>query len=476
MKNKWNSSEAKKYISHYKKKKISKELALRIYTTHLLGREKDLVLHGGGNTSLKTSKKNIFKQNINVMHIKGSGWDMGSIDYPGMPAVELDPLLKTSKLTRLNDFQMVNLQRKCLVNSQAPNPSVETLLHAFLPFKYVDHTHASAILGLIDQPNDLEVCKAVFSDQVGIVPYIIPGFDLAKLSYKIFSKDQNVIGLILLKHGIFTFGNSAKESYDRMIKLVTIAEKKINKASNKILPKKLKSKNIKPQIVNDLFPLIRKYLSKKEKNGSDAKWVLDLRTNDKILKYLNNPNLKDFSQRGPVTPDHVIRIKPKPLMLNIKHARVKNLDNIVRREIETFKKNYHKYFLRNRKYVSKPIELDTNPRLILSPGLGLIGIGRSKKEAKIASDLAEVTVDVISKAESIGKYKSIPEKEIFKVEYWPLEQAKLKKLKRLSLTGHVTVISGGCGTIGLAIAREFIREGSEIVLLENNTYNIKNTP
>ena len=191
MKNKWNNSEAKKYISQYKQKNISKELSLRIYTTHLLGREKDLVLHGGGNTSLKTSIKNVFKQKIDVMHIKGSGWDMGSIDYPGMPAVELEPLLKTGRLKKLNDFDMVNLQRKCLINSQSPNPSVETLLHAFLPFKYVDHTHANAILGLIDQPNDVEICKETFGNQVGIVPYIIPGFDLAKLSYQIFCKNKN---------------------------------------------------------------------------------------------------------------------------------------------------------------------------------------------------------------------------------------------------------------------------------------------
>ena len=166
MKNKWNNSEANKYISHYKKNNISNELALRIYTTHLLGREKKLVLHGGGNTSLKTSIKNIFNQEINVMHIKGSGWDMGFIDHPGMPAVELDTLLKTTNLKKLNDFEMVNLQRKCLLNSQAPNPSVETLLHAFLPFKYVDHTHANAILGLIDQPNASEICKATFGHQV----------------------------------------------------------------------------------------------------------------------------------------------------------------------------------------------------------------------------------------------------------------------------------------------------------------------
>ena len=244
MKNKWNNSESNKYIRYYKKLKISSDLALRIYTTHLLGREKDLVLHGGGNTSLKTSANNIFKEKIDVMHIKGSGWDMGSIDYPGLPAVELEPLLKTNNLKKLNDFDMVNLQRKCLLDSKSPNPSVETLLHAFLPHKFVDHTHASAILGLIDQPNDTEICKKVFGDQVGIVPYVIPGFDLAKLSYEIFNNNKKVIGLILLKHGIFTFGNTAKESYDRMINLVSIAEKELKRFKNKILNKKIKIQKI----------------------------------------------------------------------------------------------------------------------------------------------------------------------------------------------------------------------------------------
>ena len=219
---------------------------------------------------------------------------------------------------------MVNLQRKCLINSQAPNPSVETLLHAFLPFKYVDHTHANAILGLIDQPDDVEICKATFGDQVGIVPYIIPGFDLAKLSYQTFCKNKNVLGLILLKHGIFTFGDNAKESYDRMIKLVSIAEKKIKKISNKAISKKPAYKNLNQKVKKNIFPLIRKHLSTKEKNGTYTKWILDLRINDKILNYLNHPKLKIFSQKGPVTPDHVIRIKPKPLILNLSDKRKKN--------------------------------------------------------------------------------------------------------------------------------------------------------
>ena len=476
MKNKWSSLEANKYIKNYKKINISKNLALRIYTTHLLGREKDLVLHGGGNTSLKTTMKNVFNEKIDVMHIKGSGWDMGSIDYLGLPAVELKPLLKTNKLKKLNDFDMVNLQRKCLTDSKSPNPSVETLLHAFLPFKFVDHTHASAILGLIDQPNDTEICKKVFGEKVGIVPYIIPGFDLAKLSYEIFNKNEKVIGLILLKHGIFTFGNTAKESYDRMINLVSLAEKKLKKFKNKILSKKIKIKKNKADISNDLFPLIRKNLSNKNNDGSYTKWVIDFRSNEKIINYLAHSKLKDFSSRGPVTPDHVIRTKSKPLILNLQNTKNENLDKFINNEIKKFRKNYKNYYLKNKKYVANTIELDPNPRLIFVPNLGIIGIGRSKKEAKIASDLAEVTVDVISNAESVGRFTSISDKEIFKVEYWPLEQAKLKTLKRASLTGNVTVVSGGCGVIGLAIAREFLNEGSEIVLLENNLHNIKNTP
>ena len=476
MKNNWKNSTASKYIKFYQKKNISKDVALRIYTTHLLGQNNKLVLHGGGNTSVKTTMKNIFKENIDVLHIKGSGWDMGTIDYPGLPAVELLPLLKTKKLQKLNDFEMVNLQRKYLIDSKSPNPSVETLLHAFLPFKFVDHTHANAILSLIDQPNDIKVCKKIFGDKVGIVPYVLPGFDLAKLAYQVFKKNEKVIGLILLNHGIFTFGDTAKESYDRMINLVTVAEKELKKYKNKILSKKLKIKKINTTINDSLLPLIRKNLSSKDDQGNFIKWIFDIRKNNDILKYLNHPNLKSFSCRGTVTPDHVIRTKSKPLILNINNIKSDNLDQTIKKHINKYKNAYHNYYLKNKKYEKNTVELDSNPRLIFIPNFGIVAIGRTKKEAKIAGDLSEATVDIISKAESLGKFTSISDKEMFKCEYWSLEQAKLKTVKRADLTGNVTVISGGCGAIGLAIAREFINKGSEIVLLENNLTNIKNTP
>jgi len=477
MKNKWNSIEEKKYIKKYKNNHISQDLALRIYTTHLLGREKTLVLHGGGNTSLKTTSKNIFNKKIDIMHIKGSGWDMGSIEYPGLPAVELNPLRATLNLKKLNDFDMVNLQRKCLLNSSSPNPSVETLLHAFLPHTYVDHTHASAILSLIDQPNNIKICQDAFGDNVGIVPYVIPGFELAKIAYKVYTQNPKVIGLILLKHGIFTFGNSAKESYDRMIKLVSIAEKKLQKIPNKIITRRALKKNLTIEKKSNLFlPLIRKYLFHKEEDGSYTKWILNIRTNKNIIKYLNHPKLEKFTQRGPITPDHVIRIKPKPLIIDLRKKTGKQIEITIKNNIQKFKSEYKKYFLRNKKYLPNSKESDPNPRLVFIPGFAIIGIGRTLKEASIASDLAECTVDVISKAESFGKFQSINEKEVFKVEYWPLEQDKLKGTIRQPFTGNIVVISGGCGAIGLATAREFLNEGAEVILLENNLLNIKNTP
>ena len=349
MKNKWNSIEAKKYINKYKKDKITEELALRVYSTHLLGREKELVLHGGGNTSVKTITKNIFSKEIEVMHIKGSGWDMATIDYPGLPAVELNPLKATISLKKLDDFEMVNLQRKCLLSSSSPNPSVETLLHAFLPHKFVDHTHASAILSLIDQPNDIRICQDVFGDTVGIVPYVIPGFALAKKAYEVFNKNPKFIGLILLKHGIFTFGNTAKESYDRMINLVSIAENKLKKITNKIITKRNFKMNTSVENKSSMFlSLIRKHLSQKNEDEGYTKWILDIRTSKNIIKYLNHSQLKQFTQRGPITPDHVIRTKPKPLILDLRKKEDNEIEINIKNKINKFKAEYKKYYLRNK--------------------------------------------------------------------------------------------------------------------------------
>ena len=229
MKNNWSKSSAKKYIKKYKNIGFSKDLALRVYTTRLLGRNKELVLHGGGNTSVKTTIKDIDGKKYKVLCVKGSGWDMADIEPAGLPAVKLEPLLTLKEKKYLSDENMVSFQKRNLIDIKSPNPSVETFLHAFLPFKFVDHTHADAVLNATNRPGGLNFCKKVFGNKVSIVPYVMPGFMLAKKINEIYSKNPNINCLILMNHGIFTFADDAKEAYDLMIKYVSQAERAINK-------------------------------------------------------------------------------------------------------------------------------------------------------------------------------------------------------------------------------------------------------
>ena len=224
MQSKWSADEAKQYVRDYAAKGVNEDVALRTYTTRLLGRDGRLVLHGGGNTSVKTVVKDMLGEDVEVICVKGSGWDMGNIEPAGLPAVRLEPLRKMRKLDKLSDEDMVNFQRINLLDSSAPNPSVETLLHAFLPHKFIDHTHSTAVLALVNQPDSEERCRDVYDGRMGFVPYVMPGFALAKKAAEIYERAPKVEGLILDKHGIFTFGDDARQAYERMIEMVTRAE------------------------------------------------------------------------------------------------------------------------------------------------------------------------------------------------------------------------------------------------------------
>src|SRR5471032_353395 len=236
MQSRWNKSEAETYVSNYAPKGVNADLAVRTYTTRLLGSDPRLVLHGGGNTSVKTRVKDQLGEDVEVICIKGSGWDMGSIEPAGLPAVRLAPLRKLRKLDTLSDEDMVNFQRINLLDSSAPNPSVETLLHAFLPHKFVDHTHSTAVLALTDQPDNKALVHEVYGDRVAYVPYTIPGFALAKSVADVFDKNPKVEGLVLLQHGIFTVGADAGEAYERMIGFVTMAEERLLRQRKKLAP------------------------------------------------------------------------------------------------------------------------------------------------------------------------------------------------------------------------------------------------
>ncbi len=343
MKNNWSKKIAKKYIKKYKKLGFSKDLALRVYTTRLLGRNKELVLHGGGNTSVKTSIKDIDGKKYNVLCVKGSGWDMA---------------MKTKKY--LSDEDMVSFQKKNLINIKSPNPSVETFLHAFLPFKFVDHTHADAVLNATNRSGGLNFCKKVFGNKVSVVPYVMPGFMLAKKINEVYSKNPNINCLILMNHGIFTFADDAKEAYNLMIKYVSKAERAV---------KKLKSKKIK-QIkkfstkfnVHEIAPIIRGLLSE----NKDQKFVINYRLNKHLKYFINGKNVRSYSSKGTATPDHVIRVKPFPLVITPKkNSSIEEFKTTAKKAFENYRKKYIHYFNVNKKKAKeKKVMLDTSPRLL----------------------------------------------------------------------------------------------------------------
>ena len=461
MKSKYSDRDAKLYINKFAKKGVPKDLALRIYTTQLLGNDPTVVLHGGGNTSVKSSIKTLLGKVEKVIYVKGSGKDMGDIEEDGFPALEMENLLKMRTLKNLDDFQMVNYQRKYMLDTSFPNASVETLLHAFLPHKFVDHSHSNAILSLIDQPNPEKFCKKVFGDEMGIVPYIMPGFELAKKASEVFEQNTSVKGLILLNHGIFTFADDAKESYLRMIRYITKAERELSKNPKTLVVKKYSEKKIS---ISSAGNIIRQQISNQVNDDFERK-IVHFYKPQFFEEIFSHKNYKIFTQQGPVTPDHVIRIKSKPLVIDLTKEKITNIEKTIVKAVQKYKEDYKKYFNRNSKYNPSATMLDPYPRLILIKGMGIFSTGPSFKDAKIAMDVGLNSLSVILEASKYGTFKSIPEKEIFRMEYWPLELAKVK-ISSQKLKGQVAVITGGLGGIGYATAKKFQKEGADIVLID----------
>ena len=466
MKNLWNFKTSRDYIVNFKKFGVNQDLALRIYTTHLIGGEKNLVLHGGGNTSVKYFYTDIFNRKNRAIFVKGSGWNMSNLNHQGMPGLKLEPLLKTISFKKMTDENMVNYLRLNLLDSNSPNPSVETLLHAFLPHKYIDHTHSNAILSLVNLKESIFLIKKIFGKKLAIVPYIMPGFQLAKLSYEIYNEDKDVEGMLLLNHGIFTFGESAKQSYDRMIKYVTIAENYIKK--NKKKYSIIKFNNLKTS--NDISVLCRKIFNQIDNN----KWIIKLNSSNEDKEFTLRKDINILFNKGPVTPDHVIRIKSQPLIILLKDLnKISLYSHNLKKLIINFCKNYNKYFLQFKKEVKNSKITDTLPRIIILQGIGFLSIGRNSYEEKISKDIFNSMKQTILDSYNIGNFSSINKKEIFKMEYWPLERAKLNNKKRNLLEGNIALITGGGGTIGLAIAKKFLNEGLEVALFDKN-FNYKN--
>jgi len=403
-----------------------------------------------------------------VLCVKGSGSDMATIEPAGLPAVRLDRLRKLRARAALADEELLRIQRASLLEPAAPNPSVEILLHAFLPHKFIDHTHANAILSIVDQPDGEAICARLYDGRASIVPYVMPGFALAKRAVDIYEAKPDVEGLILHKHGIFTFGESAREAYERMIALVTLAEERLQKNRKAVFVTAQLPQAIAP--LDAVAPILRGACSRKDDKieGAWRRMILDFRASPAILNFVNGAELARYSQAGVVTPDHTIRTKNWPLVtVAPERERLDDFKRAAQAAVSDFGERYRAYFAReNARAGGIKRALDPLPRVALVPGLGLFGLGRSKEDAKIAADLAQCTVEIITDAEAIGRFESISEAEMFDMEYWPLEQAKLGTAAEKPLAGEVAVITGGGGTIGAATAKAFAAAGAEVALLD----------
>jgi rhamnose utilization protein RhaD (predicted bifunctional aldolase and dehydrogenase)/NAD(P)-dependent dehydrogenase (short-subunit alcohol dehydrogenase family) len=472
MKNLWSDKDAQAAIEKYGAQGIGRDLALRVYTTRLLGGVPELVLHGGGNTSVKTTMKDTLGEDVEVLCIKGSGWDMGAIEPPGLPAVRLHPLLKLRQLDKLSDEDMVNFQRLNLLDSAAPNPSIETLFHAFLPHKFIDHTHANAILALSDQPDGEALCREVFDGQMVLVPYVMPGFALAKLAGELQGKSPKAEGMILLKHGIFTWGDDAKQAYNRMIEYVTRAEERLARGRRNVFaPGALPDRLATPA---DIAPILRGMAALVEdaNDGTYKRWILEFRTGPDILNFVNGADLSRYSQAGVTTPEQVIRTKARALILPApKAGALDEFAKSARAALDAYFTEYKAYFERNNaaaRVQPKKKMLDQIPRVMLVPGLGFFAFGKSAKDARVNADVYANAIKVITAAEAIGAFTSISEADMFDVEHWSLEQVKLGKESEKPLARQVVLVTGGGSGIGAATVAAFAAQGCEVVAVDRD--------
>ncbi len=434
MKNLWNAEEASKFKG---------DLPTRVYSSRVLGADPELVLHGGGNTSVKSVEKDFFGNDVDVLHIKGSGWDLGTIEEAGFAPVKMDVLLQLAQCADLTDTQMVREQRAAMLNPYAPSPSVEAILHAILPFKYVDHTHANAIVALTNNPDGEARVQEVFGKRVIVVPYVMPGFILAKTVAEIIEGQDwdGIEGMILMNHGIFTFHNDAKTSYDLMIKLVAEAE-------DYLLAKAGDYKaTAEPSLDHLQIARIRKAVSKAK--GAAQVGLLD--SSNEAVGFANLPNAKEIATQGPLTPDHSIRTKRIPVFI----------DGDATEAVDQYVADYKSYF---ESCQEGETILDQAPKFAIIPNHGVMSFGNSEKDAKIISDIAKHTYDTIQLAEATGGWKALSAKDIFDVEYWELEQAKLKGAKAAGggLQGKVALVTGSCAGIGFACAESLKEQGAVV--------------
>jgi rhamnose utilization protein RhaD (predicted bifunctional aldolase and dehydrogenase)/NAD(P)-dependent dehydrogenase (short-subunit alcohol dehydrogenase family) len=445
MQSRWNDQDATKYSND--------PVAMRAYTSRLLGQEASLVQHGGGNTSVKASRANLFGEKEEILYVKGSGWDLATIEPQGFAPVKMDVLTRMARLEKLSDGDMVREQKAAMINPSAPNPSVEAIMHAIIPFKYVDHTHSDSVVALTNTPDGAKNAREVYGENVLLIPYTMPGFILAR---RIFEATQDIKwekleGIVLLNHGIFTFADDARTAYENMIRLVTKAEDFL--AQRKTLDVRKAAPSVTPTA--EQLATLRKQLGQ----TLGAPVLLRLSATPEAVGFSTWDKVGEVTRTGTITPDHVIYLKPFPMLL---------MDSDIETSLKKFVADYHAYFARNEQPGLK--ELDACPRWAVWPGAGTLNIATTAKALRITDDLTTHSRRCMQWAQALGKFRPVSEKDLFEVEYWELEQAKLKLGggSKPALQGKIAVVTGAASGIGKAIAEDLKAQGACVAGLDIN--------
>ncbi len=444
MQSRWNQRDADRQAQEG-------ELGLRVYTSRLLGREQDLVLHGGGNTSLKGRRTNLFGELQELLFVKGSGWDLKTIEAGGFPAVDLRHLLRLGELKELSDTEMMRQLRLALLDPGAPTPSVEAILHALIPSRVVDHSHADAVVAISNTPDGESILRQIYGERVLILPYSMPGFILARqVAEATRGIDwQALQGIILLHHGIFTFAEDARVSYENMIGLVAEAEDYLASTGAAVA---ISRKSYQPG-KEDLLALSRLRSEASRLLGAPA--LLHWDTSEEAVGFASLANAADLATRGPLTPDHTIHTKAFAAVFADDPAG----------GLAQFQTRYQAYFDTHAGPGHQ--RLDCMPRFGVWKNKGMLHFAPGLKRLQVVRDITRHTLRAIQWGEALGGWRALPERDLFEVEYWELEQAKLKSGSQPpQFEGRVVLVTGAASGIGRACVDEFSALGAAVVALD----------
>lgn len=444
-------------------------LALRVYSSRLLGRDPALVLHGGGNTSVKGTARNLFGDEVPALFVKASGVDLATAGPEGYPGLALDELLPLRRLEELDDDRMVGALRSRLFSHRAPTPSIEALVHAFLPFRFIDHTHADAVLALTNREDGERFVREALGDDVVVVPYRTPGFKLARAAVEALEAAPSARGMVWLRHGLVTWGDTARESYDATVELVTRAERygAARAGARTAVPSPTPVEEARRRYAA-CAPVVRGLLSPSTGDPDRPRRpvVLQALIDRDVLDLLEARGANELLVTPPLTADHLIRTKSLPLWFEAPApADSAAFRSRLAEAVEGYGRAYQEYVARHGS-AEGPQAQDPLPRVVLVPGLGVVCAGKDAASAAVCRDITARTLATKALSSHLGRYEGLSESELFAMEYRGLQQAKLGSRDGGALAGRVALVTGAAGAIGSGVCDVLLREGCHVAVTD----------